>query len=118
MNKLFIHIPTFVETDVYPSYEFETIEQLLGSGNIDRYLTEGEHLELSRDTLMSVSEDKLRWWVIGRLKTTEGIDLPEWKSYHRVKFDDGRIEIRGDVVMSSGNWVEFADGSRATNLWG
>lgn len=35
MNKLFIHVPTFVETDVYPSYEFETIEQLLESGNID-----------------------------------------------------------------------------------
>ena len=118
MNKLFINVPALVQTDVYPSYEFETIEELLESGNIDSYLTKGEHLELARDMLMSVSENKLRWWVIGRLKTTTGIDLPEWKSYHRVRFDDGRIEIRSDVVLSSGEWVQFSDGSRATNLWG
>lgn len=84
-NKLFIHVPAFVQTDSYPFYEFNTIEEFVASGKIDRYLPDGYHLEISGDNLMSVSEDKLKLYVIGRLKTTEGISLPQWKAEYKEK---------------------------------
>jgi hypothetical protein len=80
MNKLFINVPAFVQTDTYPTYEFETIEDLVQSGNIDAYLKNDNHLELSGNLLMSVSEDQKYWWVIGRVASTEGISLPTWKA--------------------------------------
>lgn len=116
MNKLFVHVPTFVETDKYPTYEFDSVEELLQLKYVKRFIDSGDHLEIHGRTLMSVSESKLKWWVIGHLKSTQGIDLPKWKAFHKVKFEDGRVEIRDDVVLSSGDWVQFADGSRATNL--
>ena len=82
-NKLFIHVPSFVQTDRYPVYEFDTIEELAASGNIDNYLSNGQHLELAGNNLMSVSQDKLKWYVVGKVKTTEGIDLPQWKAEYK-----------------------------------
>ena len=85
INKLFIHVPAFVQTDQYPVYEFNTIEELVASGKIDRYLPDGYHLELSGNNLMSVSEDKLKWYVVGRLKFTSGVYLPKWKEVYKEK---------------------------------
>jgi hypothetical protein len=82
-NKLFIHVPPFVQTDHYPVYEFSTIEELAASGNIDSYLSNGQHLELAGNKLMSVSQDKFTWYVIGRVKFTEGISLPKWKAEYK-----------------------------------
>lgn len=79
MNKLFIHIPAFVQTDTYPVYEFETQEELLAMECLEYYITgRSDHFEMADDMLMAVSKDKSYWWVVGRIQKPSEMKLPKW----------------------------------------
>ncbi len=122
MNKFKQHIPNFVDTrgTVIPDYEFETTDELLDLVVVKQYIGEKfNHFALSDNWLMIIEDDGFKWWVIGSVKDTKDLDIPQWKgTKFRARMSDGTEKVLGyeEVSSSCGDILTLKDGTVATNL--
>jgi hypothetical protein len=120
VNSFRQHIPAFVETDRPVSVmPFETTEQLLALDVVRRHIgPTHSHFAMSDNCLMEISDEGLRWWVVGFIEKPDAVDLPRWKGWrHLARLADGReVIIEPDdtnpVVSSCGGELTRRDGSR------
>lgn len=80
--KVTQHIPGFVSGVEPERHEVSSQEDLLNLEFVKRQRSyEGFHrFSLSENCLMAEFKGGKEWWVIAFLDSTEGIDLPVWKS--------------------------------------
>ena len=123
MNKFKQYIPAFIDTrgDDNIEYEFKTTKDLLSiipvklHSNSDNF----SHFAMSGNSLMAIYDEGFEHWVVGYIKSTNGIDIPEWEGWKfRAELRSGEKTIlKGDEVISScGNLLTLKDGSKAKNL--
>lgn len=121
MNGFKQHIPNFVDVSKNPEWhDFETINQLLALEVVQRY-GKGDkfsHFALSDNRLMEVSDNGLRWRVVGYIKDPDAVDFPQWEGWkYRAEMPDGTIKTLTDEVVSScGGILELADGTTARDM--
>ena len=89
MIKFKQHVPNFVDIDddQKERAEFNSQEELLAHPWIDDWTKHEGFLRFSLSPqgrgyethLMAEFDEGKKWWVLGYLSTTEGLDLPRWK---------------------------------------
>jgi hypothetical protein len=88
MNHIKQRVPNWA--DVEPKHaDFETLENLLKIDWVERWATHPKFHQFSISTedkyesfgglLMVELEEGTKWWVIGFLRSVEGLSLPEWE---------------------------------------
>ena len=124
MNKFTQHVPNCVDIDRdrWVSFEFETLEELVNHPFVKRFSSpkkpDFSHFAIHNTYLMAIYDDGFKWWVLGSVATSEGLDLPKWQGWKfRALLDEQEIVLSGkDVVSSCGDRLELRDGRVATNL--
>ncbi len=121
-NTLTLHVPNFVDCrgSVPEPSCFSTTQELLSLPQVKAYLhLKGfSHFALDENRLMAIYYRGLSWWVIGTVRTKDGIDLPEWDGgKYKVRYSNGRIKILGseDVVSVVGNDITLVTGQVVTD---
>ena len=123
MNEFTQHIPAFVDVgrEPPPSFEFDTLDELLSNEVVKRYGKgkDFSHFALSDNYLMEISDSGFHWWVVGYIKNPDDIDLPKWEGWkYRAELSNGKkVILNGDEVVSScGGELTLRDGTKARNL--
>ena len=105
MNTFKQHIPNFVDLDEEPpTYNFNTTEELLELEVVKRYgrSKDFSYFAMSEEYLMEISDNGFKWWVVGRIKYPESVDLPQWNGgKYRAEFPNGEKRI---VLGDTGKW--------------
>lgn len=130
MFKFIQHIPSFVDSrGIEPfSIEADTVEEMLENPFFDKFKSGDKfsHFAKVREhgyvTLMSVSDDGFKWWVVGYIYGKGVVNLPFWTGWKFKALLDGEKVIVGNgedciagVVMSSGGNLTLTDGRVAVN---
>ena len=80
MNQIIQHIPNYFDGFTPEIVEFETVDELLDIPFVKHHVREGYSFQMSDLHLMTVKDDGSWWWVIGRVKFPDRIDLPTWET--------------------------------------
>ena len=114
------HIPTYVDHDPTPTFEFANTKELLALEVVQRYGREPafSHFAMSGNNLMEISHDGFKWWVVGSVSDPSIVDLPKWEGWKfRARLADGSIALVGPEVTSScGDVLTLRNGTKAKNL--
>src|SRR3990167_9784089 len=120
MNSFRQHIPAFVDVDRPASIPFATTEDLLALEVMQRYKAPNfSHFAMGDNTLMAISEEGYRWWVVGFITDPKAIDLPAWDGgKYLARLADGREvtltrQTTPRVSSSCGGWLTLSDGTTA-----
>ena len=120
VNKFIQHIPGFIGGIEPERNDFETTEDLLKLEAVRRYGRgkDFSHFALSDDLLMEISDEGLRWWVVGSIEKPEEVDLPKWDGgRYKAEYPDGTIKILTDEVYSScGDKLTLRDGTEVKRI--
>jgi len=117
MNTFTQHIPNFVDTsEPVGVFEFESTEDLLNLGVVQRYVTDDfDHFAVRGNVLMAISRGGFFWWVAGYLKNAIGLGLPEWDGgKYMAETESGEVLVllSKDVCSVCGDVITLLDGSK------
>lgn len=79
MNSFIQYIPTFVEGSVGIKFDFTGTGHLLEQ--LDEYFPRSARFHqysISGDMIMQELDEGKVWWVLGRVVSPKGVDLPKW----------------------------------------
>lgn len=116
-NMFYIHVPNFVQLERKPDpIPFSTLEELLDIQRVKDFnpTKDVNHLRLSKNYLMFIDNDRLIWYVIGRiLHSIEGIAQWEGPKF-KVRNEDGTMNILtiDEVVSSCGDELTLRTGGK------
>lgn len=93
MSKLYHfrqHIPGFVDGVNSAEFDFDTLEELLASAVVKRWLEDPlfhrySYAERGTETLLMAETDEgFSWWVVGYITGVGRLDLPKWEAKTRL----------------------------------
>lgn len=94
-NRFIEHHPNWYDSDEYFTLNFNTTDELLQCEYVARYKKDTDadkfyQYSLSIDKysppmLMAEYNNGTSWWCLGKLRTTDGLNLPKWEPVYKKK---------------------------------